>query len=142
MRREDTAMKDNRVLIVDDEDVVRLSYAAALAESQCEARTARDGAAALRAMERDPFDVVFLDLRMPGMDGMTVLEMMKSRWPESEVVIVTGYPSVETAKQAVRLGAFDYLEKPVGPDEIIGAARGAITRKQWAMRDHMTRSIS
>jgi DNA-binding NtrC family response regulator len=68
--------------------------------------------------------------------------MMKSRWPDSEVVIVTGYPSVETAKQAVRLGAFDYLEKPVGPDEIIGAARGAITRKQWAMRDQLTRSNS
>ena len=135
-------MKDNRVLIVDDEDVVRLSYAAALSEAQCEARTARDGAAALSAMERDPYDVVFLDLRMPGMDGMSVLQAMKQRWPESEVVIVTGYPSVETAKQAVRLGAFDYLEKPVGPDEIVGAAQGAITRKHWAMRDQTTRSNS
>ena len=134
-------MKDSRVLIVDDEDVVRLSYAAALAGADCEARTARDGAAALRAMEHDPYDVVFLDLRMPGMDGMSVLQTMKRRWPESEVVIVTGYPSVETAKQAVRLGAFDYLEKPVGPDEIVGAAQGAITRKQWAMRDYMQRSI-
>lgn len=133
--------RDTRVLIVDDEDVVRMSYAAALAQVECEPRTARDGAAALRAMERAPFDVVFLDLRMPGMDGLSVLQEMKRNWPESEVVIVTGYPSVETAKEAVRLGAFDYLEKPVGPDDIVGAARDALTHKQWAMRDYLTRSI-
>ena len=133
---------DYRVLVVDDEDVVRLSYAAALAHSSCELRTARNGAEAMRAMERDPFDVVFLDLRMPGQDGMSVLRRIKHQWPESEVVIVTGYPSVDTAKEAVRLGAFDYLAKPVGPDDIVGAASGAITRKQWALRDTITtRSI-
>ena len=133
---------DYRVLVVDDEDVVRLSYAAALARSSCELRTARNGAEALRAMERNAFDVVFLDLRMPGQDGMSVLREIKHKWPESEVVIVTGYPSVDTAKEAVRLGAFDYLAKPVGPDDIVGAASGAITRKQWALRDTITtRSI-
>jgi DNA-binding NtrC family response regulator len=136
-------MNDYRVLVVDDEDVVRLSYAAALASSSCELATARNGAEAMRAMERDPCDVVFLDLRMPGQDGMSVLAQIKRQWPESEVVIVTGYPSVDTAKEAVRLGAFDYLAKPVGPDDIVGAARGAITRKQWALRDTITtRSIS
>jgi DNA-binding NtrC family response regulator len=135
-------MKDEaRVLIVDDEDVVRMSYAAALAQARCHSRTARSGAEAIRAMEREPYDVVFLDLRMPGIDGMSVLRTLKSKWPESEVVIVTGYPTVETAKEAVRLGAFDYLAKPVGPDDIVGAARGAITRKQWALRDNLTRSI-
>jgi DNA-binding NtrC family response regulator len=133
---------DYRVLVVDDEDVVRLSYAAALASANCELATARSGAEALRAMEREPCDVVFLDLRMPGQDGMSVLREMKAKWPESEYVIVTGYPSVDTAKEAVRLGAFDYLAKPVGPDEIVGSARGAITRKQWALRDTVTtRSI-
>jgi DNA-binding NtrC family response regulator len=80
---------------------------------------------------------------MPGQDGMSVLKQIKERYPESEVVIVTGYPSVDTAKEAVRLGAFDYLAKPVGPDDIVGAARGAITRKQWALRETITtRSIS
>lgn len=134
-------MKDHRVLIVDDEDVVRLAYAAALAGTSCEARGVRDGVSALRAMERDPYDVVFLDLRMPGLDGMSVLRTLKHKWPESEVVIVTGHGSVDTAKEAVRLGAFDYLEKPVGPDDIVGAAHGAINRKHWAMRESITRSI-
>jgi DNA-binding NtrC family response regulator len=132
---------ESRVLIVDDEDVVRLSYAAALAREHCESRTARNGAEAIRAMEREPYDVVFLDLRMPGQDGLSVLRTLKRHWPESEVVIVTGYPTVETAKEAVRLGAFDYLAKPVGADEIVGAARNAITRKQWALRENLTRSI-
>lgn len=121
------------ILIVDDEEVVRRSYASALATAECRAHSAADGEEALRAMEREPFDVVLLDLRMPGAGGMTVLEQMKRRWPESEVVIITGYPSVESAKQAVRLGAFDYIAKPVGPDEILGAARRALTRKQWAL---------
>jgi len=135
-------MNDYRVLVVDDEPVVRMCYAAALAESSCELSTAKDGAEALRAMQHDPCDVVFLDLRMPGEDGMSVLKQIKHQWPESEVVIVTGYPSVDTAKEAVRLGAFDYLAKPVGPDDIVGAARGAITRKLWALRDTITtRSI-
>lgn len=132
---------ESRVLIVDDEDVVRLSYAAALAQAECQSRTARDGAEALRAMERQPYDVVFLDMRMPGLDGMSVLKALKHRWPEAEVVIVTGYPSVENAKEAVRLGAYDYLAKPVGADDIVGAARGAIARKQWALRENLTRSI-
>lgn len=122
------------VLIVDDEEVVRRSYATALATGACRASAASDGAEAIAAMEREPFDVVLLDLRMPGESGIGVLRQMKQRWPEREVVIVTGYPSVETAKEAVRLGACDYLAKPVGPDEILEAARCAFLRKQWAMR--------
>jgi len=122
----------SRILIVDDEDVVRRSYASALA-SHCRAECAADGEEAMRAMERAPFDLVLLDLRMPGAGGMSVLEAMKRRWPDREVVVITGYPTVETAKEAVRLGAFDYLAKPIGPDELLGAACRALTRKQWAL---------
>ena len=89
-------------------------------------------------MEQRPADVVLLDLRMPGMDGMSVLKMIKQRWPETEVVIITGYPNVDTAKEAVRLGAYDYLAKPVGPDEVINAANGAMTQKKWALRKDRT----
>jgi DNA-binding NtrC family response regulator len=84
-------------------------------------------------MERHPFDVVLLDLRMPGLDGMSVLQTIKQKWPESEVVVITGYPSIETAKEAVRLGAYDYLAKPVGPDDVINAATGAMMQKRWAL---------
>jgi DNA-binding NtrC family response regulator len=85
-------------------------------------------------MEQNPFDVVLLDMRMPGQDGLSVLRTIKQKWPESEVVIITGYPTVDSAKEAVRLGAYDYVAKPVGPQDVINAADGAMTRKQWALR--------
>jgi DNA-binding NtrC family response regulator len=122
------------VLIVDDEEVVRQSCLRSLEGTRCDVEAVPDGNEALRAMERAAFDLVMLDLRMPGIDGMTVLRTIKQRWPESEVVVITGYPSIESAKEAIRLGACDYLAKPVGPDEIIKAASSAMLHKEWALR--------
>jgi DNA-binding NtrC family response regulator len=121
------------ILVVDDEEIVRRAHTRTLAGNRCDVREAPNGQEALSAMEQRPFDVVLLDLRMPGMDGMTVLQTMKQRWPESEVIIITGYPSVETAKEAMRLGAYDYLAKPVPPSEVIEAANGAVNRKRWTV---------
>jgi DNA-binding NtrC family response regulator len=122
------------VLVVDDEEVVRRSLLRSLEGARCDVEAVADGAEALRAMERNAFDLVMLDLRMPGMDGMTVLRTIKEKWPESEVVVITGYPSVESAKEAIRLGASDYLAKPVGPEEIINAACSAMLHKEWTLR--------
>lgn len=127
-----------KILVVDDEEVVRLSHIRTLASMHCNVEVVRDGAEALKVMEQRPADVVLLDLRMPGMDGMSVLKMIKQKWPETEVVIITGYPTVETAKEAVRLGAFDYLAKPVGPDDVINVANGAMTQKRWALHKDPT----
>ncbi|MDO8293589.1 MAG: response regulator [Gallionella sp.] len=122
------------VLVVDDEEVVRQSYVRALAGQHCSVAAVWNGAEALQVMELHPFDVVLLDQRMPEMDGMTVLKVIKEKWPESEVIMITGYPGVESAKQAVALGAYDYLAKPIGPDEVINAAQGAVLHKKWALR--------
>ncbi len=122
------------ILIVDDEEVVRRSHLRSLAGTGCNAQVAGDGKEALRVMEQHPFDVILLDLRMPGLDGMDVLKTIKERWPDSEVVVITGYPTIESAKESVRLGAFNYLAKPVGPEDVIKAANDAITQKRWAMR--------
>ena len=73
-------------------------------------------------------------MRMPGQDGLSVLRTIKQKWPESEVVIITGYPTVDSAKEAVRLGAYDYLAKPIGPQDVINVTDGAITRKNWALQ--------
>src|SRR3974377_1366365 len=101
----------------------------------CNIALARDGEEALHTMEHNPFDVVLLDVRMPGIDGMSVLRTIKQKWPDSEVVGITGYPTMETAKEAVRLGAYHYLAKPGGPVEVINATGGAITRKKWALHN-------
>ena len=121
------------ILIVDDEEVVRRSHLRSLADTGCHAEAAVDGREALQVMERQPFDVILLDLRMPGLDGLDVLRTIKARWPDSEVVVITGYPSIESAKEAVRLGACNYIAKPVGPDDVIRAANEAWTQKRWAM---------
>ena len=131
----------SNVLVVDDDEVVRRSHQRSLEGANRDVKAVWDGNEALRAMAEHPFDVVLLDLRMPGLDGMEVLRTIKEKWPESEVVIVTGYPTIETAKEAVRLGAYDYLAKPVGPDDIINAANGAVTRKKWAMHADRTNRI-
>ena len=127
-----------RILIVDDDEVVRLSHLRSLTGAHYNVEAAWNGAEALHAMEQQPFDVILLDIRMPGMDGMSVLRAIKERWPESEVVIITGFASLETVKEAVQLGACDYLSKPVGPDEVIHAANGALMRKKWALHEVRT----
>jgi len=123
-----------KILVVDDEDVVRRSYVRTLSANECSVEVALNGGDALLAMEQQPFDVVLLDQRMPGMDGMAVLKTIKEKWPESEVIMITGYPAVESAKQAVTLGAYDYLAKPVGPEEVVHAANSALMHKRWALR--------
>ena len=122
-----------KVLVVDDEEIVRRSYTRTLADDDCKVEVAWNGMQALQAVERHPVDVVLLDLRMPGMDGMAVLKAIKAQWPEIEVVVITGNPSIESAKEAMALGAYDYIAKPVGPDEVIRATNGAMTHKKWAL---------
>jgi DNA-binding NtrC family response regulator len=135
-----------KILVVDDEEIVRRSYRRLLDEARCSAETAADGSEALQAMRRTPFDVVLLDLRMPGADGMSVLRSIRSQWPAAEVVIITGAPTLESAKEAVRLGAFDYLAKPVEPVQVIQVAQRAAEHKWWALRPQsnpsMQRSMS
>jgi two-component system response regulator AtoC len=122
-----------KVLVVDDDEVVRGAYQRSLESISRDIAAASDGDEALQTMEQSRFDVVLLDMRMPGQDGMSVLRTIKQKWPESEVVVITGYPTVAGAKEALQLGAYDYVAKPVGPQEVIDVTDGAMTRKHWAL---------
>ena len=124
-----------KILIVDDEEVVRLSYMRILSGTNCNVKAVSTWTQVTQAMQQDPFDVVLLNLRMPEMDGITVLRALKQRWPESEVIIITGYPTLESAKEAVALGAYDYLTKPVGPEQVIDASNAAMQHKRWALHN-------
>jgi len=121
------------ILIVDDEEVVRLSYMRILAGTS-RVKAVWSWAQVAEAMQDEPADVVLLDLRMPEMDGITVLRALKQQWPDSEVIVITGYPTLETAKQAVSLGAYDYLTKPVNPEQVIHASNAAWLHKRWALQ--------
>ncbi len=123
-----------KILVVDDNEVVRLSLLRSLRDNNRCVQLAENADAAIRLLEQEKFDVVLLDLRMPGMDGLSFLKILKQRWPECEAIVITGYPTIETAVEALRLGAFNYLAKPVGPDEIVTAANDATLQKHWTLR--------
>jgi two-component system response regulator PilR (NtrC family) len=102
------------ILLVEDDDVLRAGLRDFLLEQGVSAICSRDGEEALRAIDeaRNPFDVVLTDLVMPHKDGLDVLRMAKQRSPQTEVIIMTGFASLETAIDAMRQGAFDYITKP------------------------------
>ena len=121
--------KTRKVLVVDDEEIVRVSHMRSLAGQDCTVEAVRGGDQAVENMQKEAADVVLMDLRMPGMDGMSALKTIKEKWPDTEVVIITGYPSVYTAREAAKLGAFDYLVKPVDPDKVLAVANAAMAQR-------------
>src|SRR5208282_1100001 len=122
--------KSLRVLFVDDEKSLQEFMRSELPRLGHEVAVYPDGRSALKALEKSTFDVAILDLRMPGMTGIEVLEHLKQVSPDTEAVVMTGHASMETAIDAVRLGAFDYITKPCKLAEI-----EAVLRKVAEKRD-------
>lgn len=110
-----------RILVIDDDERLRERLAQAFVERGLEVVTAADHARALQAVREAPFDRAVIDLRMPGPNGLVVLQDLLAIQPALQVVIVTGYGSIATAVEAMRLGARDYLTKPANADQILAA---------------------
>ena len=107
-----------RIMIVDDEMIVRQSLLTWFKKYGHEVDTAASGMEALEKLEQKPFQVMFVDIKMPGMDGLELLEKVKQDYPDIMVVIITAYGSIESAVKAMRTGASDYLLKPFKPDQL------------------------
>ncbi len=110
--------KNPRILVVDDEAAMRESLTDWLMEDDYEVSQASSGEEAVSMVKEKDFDVVLLDLKMPGMDGLETMKGLKEVSPETEIVMMTAYATVDTAVQAMKVGAFDYMVKPFDPDEI------------------------
>lgn len=123
--------KNNRyaILVVDDEEVIREGMRRILEAEGYLVQTSASGQAAKERIQEEDFDVVITDLKMPGMDGIEVLKTIKILQPEVPVLIITGYSTVDTAVEAMRQGAFDYIAKPFTSDLIIGKLQKAIDSK-------------
>lgn len=107
-----------RILIVDDEPNVRLMFRTTLASTGAEIAVAEDGEVALERLEGSPFDLVLLDLKMPGLDGMETLRRLRDLGDDTPVVIVTAHGDVPHAVEAMKLGAIDFLSKPLSPETL------------------------
>jgi signal transduction histidine kinase len=122
-----------RVLIVDDELGVRESLRAILGKD-CDVVTASSGDEALKVVQGKGIDLVTLDLRMPGLGGIAVLEQIKKLDPEIEALIITGYGSLDTAIQGLRHHAFDYISKPFDCDQVRSVVQAALARRLASRR--------
>ncbi|MCK4311865.1 MAG: response regulator, partial [Candidatus Cloacimonetes bacterium] len=104
--------KNINILVIDDDKHMRDGCHQILRKSQYKVALAEDGYQGLEFMKNKVFDLVILDLRMPGIDGMEVLKKIKNNNPDTFVIVITGYASVESAVQAMKIGANDFLPKP------------------------------
>jgi two-component system, NtrC family, response regulator AtoC len=120
-----------RILVVDDEDGIRSFVAEALEGDSNTVLTANDGDRAATLLDQQGFDVVVTDLKMPGRDGLALLSKIRAEQPETQVILLTAQGTVETAVQAMKAGAFDYLQKPISsPGELRLLVSRAVERRQ------------
>lgn len=115
------------ILVIDDEPYITKNIRKILAKEGYEVDQAVSKEEALEAIQAKSYDLVLLDLKIPGVKGMEMLKAVKQHLPEAKVIIITGYASIESAKESARLGVFDYLHKPFTPEEIRNAAENAMT---------------
>ncbi|MEW5735884.1 MAG: response regulator [Thermodesulfobacteriota bacterium] len=121
-------MENQSLLIVDDEKNIRLTLSQALEPLGMPVRTAMNGEDALKKMEDGETGILLLDLKMPGMDGMDVLERVRRQWPKIRVIIVTAHGTIDSAVDAMKLGAVDFIQKPFSPVEIRDLVRQVMER--------------
>ncbi|MEA1883584.1 MAG: response regulator [Thermotogota bacterium] len=123
-------MKEFRVLVVDDEDDFREIFIKRLKKREFNVTGAESGEKALQILDKQLFDVVILDVKMPGMDGVETLKEMKRMRPLMEVIMLTGHSTVESAIDGMKLGAFDYIMKPADLDELLEKMSQAYEKKR------------
>lgn len=106
------------ILVLDDEPIVGKRLKPALAKSGYDVDVVESGAEALERLEERTYDIVITDIRMEGMDGLEVLRQVRSRTPRTLVIMITGFATVEVARQALMMGAFDFIAKPFKLDDL------------------------
>ena len=119
-------MTQRKILVVDDEKNIRLMLSQALASNTTTIETAINGEEALQKLQQSDYDLLLLDLRMPGMDGVQVLRLVHAQHPKLPVILLTAHGTVETAVEAMQSGAVNFLQKPFSPREIREAVDKAL----------------
>lgn len=126
-----------QILVMEDEFSVAKGLQMVLTEEGYDVDLAMTGHGALDKFSQKGFDLLLADLRLPDMDGMDVIKQVKEERPETEAIVITGYPSVSSAVNSVKMGVFDYLRKPVTEDEVKEAVSGALKKKKEASMEEL-----
>jgi len=126
--------KKGKILILDDDPVVTLSCKRILGAEGYSISTVEKGEAALNKLAKEDFDLFISDVMLPDINGMEVLKEARIIKPSTDVVIITGYPRLEDAREASRLGAQQYLEKPFTPDFMVNVAKKVFDKRGWILR--------
>ena len=116
----------HRILVVDDELTVCKSIRQVLVREDCEVDMALSGEEALNKEAEKPYDVMIVDLMMPGLSGLDLLKLLKARNPKARIIMVTGYPTMRNTLQAMQLGAVDFLPKPFLPTTLRNLVAAAL----------------
>jgi two-component system, NtrC family, response regulator HydG len=122
--------KKPRIFIIDDEESIRDSCSQVLAKEGFSVATSRHGKEALNILDDSEFDVILLDLKLPGVPGIKILNKIKNSYPDTPVIIITGFASIESAVNTIKQGAFDYLAKPFSPEELRTMVRKALNTRE------------
>jgi len=131
-----------RILIVDDEPIVRSSLEHWFREEGCVVETAANGKEALVKLTDADWDIFLLDIRMPGMDGLELQQRIRAAHPDAIIIVMTAYASVDTAIQAMKQGAHDYITKPFDPESLERMVRGAVEKRRLQKENvHLKRSL-
>jgi DNA-binding NtrC family response regulator len=132
----ETQERASRVLVVDDEDIISVLLAEILTEEGYEVTAAANGNEAVNILEREKFDLIITDMVMPGMNGIEVLQAAFRLDPSYAVIMITGFPSVDTAVRLVTLGAADYITKPFNVDLIKVTVAKVLAGKRFRREAH------
>jgi CheY-like chemotaxis protein/glycine cleavage system H lipoate-binding protein len=130
-----------RILAVDDEAAILDSFRKMLVLGGYSVDTVESGAEALGLIRRNDYDFVFTDLKMPGMDGVEVTKAVKHLRPDIDVIVITGFATIDTAVETVRAGAMDYVEKPFTEDELLAFVRKAVIQRRDRLERQAPRKI-
>jgi DNA-binding NtrC family response regulator len=134
-------MIGSKILLVDDETVFTQNMSKLLGNRGYRVTAVNSGDNAIKALETEKFDVVVLDLKMPGMDGITTLKEIKKLDLFTETLILTGHGAIDTALEAIKLGAYDYLTKPCEIDELVAKIEGAWGKKDSGEKKDMEEKL-
>jgi len=124
-----------QILIVDDESSIRLTLSALLKRAGFEVTSAENGPEAVALLERQAFELLLVDLKMPGMDGMQVVAAARQRQPDLAIIVLTGHGSLETAVEGLHHGVFDYLLKTTEPGQVIERVKAGLQTRAQRMRE-------